>query len=151
MDQQDRGAATRIIFVSLPKLFPAKWVGLVLDTAQSLGVDARVYHGIPKSPPPQTNIAEYEARGEMFSSELVFAALAMNESGEVDGEWVVKHLPELVRREIPIDLGLVGIEAADLSIDSNTPLHAWQSAARIERFATADEWLTYLMEKLLKT
>ncbi len=60
MAQQDPGAATRIIFVSLPKLFPAKWVGLVLGTAQSLGVNARVYHGIPNSPPPQTSNVEYK-------------------------------------------------------------------------------------------
>jgi hypothetical protein len=70
MDQQAPGAATRKIFVSLPKLFPTEWVTewvwLVLNTTQSLGVNARVYHGIPKSLPPQTNIAEYEWSGFMF-------------------------------------------------------------------------------------
>src|SRR6266576_2677992 len=144
MDQQDQGAATRIVFVSLPKLFPTKWVGLVLGTAQSLSVNARVYHVIPNSSPPQTSNVEYEARDEMNSSEIVFAALATTETGEVDGEWILKYVPELVRREIPIDIGLVGIEAADFS-GRLAELHP---EARIEHFSTADEWLTYLMDEL---
>lgn len=107
-------------------------------------MNARVYHGIPNSPPPQTNIAEYEARGEMFSSGLVFAALATTETGEVDGEWIIKHLPELLRRKIPIDLGLVEMQSADLS-GRIAELHP---EARIEHFSTADEWLTHLMNEL---
>jgi hypothetical protein len=66
MDQQGQHAARSRVFVSFPKQLPTEWVGLVLRAAQGFGVDARVYHGIPNSPPPQTNTAEVEARGEMF-------------------------------------------------------------------------------------
>jgi hypothetical protein len=74
----------------------------------------------------------------------VIAALATTETVKVDGEWIVKHLPELIRRKIPIDLGLVEMRSANLS-GRIAELHP---EARIEHFSTADDWLTHLMNEL---
>src|SRR5438876_11313866 len=98
-----------MVFVSLPSSFSIQWVGLILDKTQSLGIDGRIYHGIPKSPAPQINNAEYEAREEMYSSKSIFAAIAKKEQGEIDGDWIVKYLPRLKEINVGIHLGLVGV------------------------------------------
>ena len=143
---KNKSTAAEKIFVSLPSSFSMKWVGLILGKAQNLAIDARVYHGIPKSPPPLSNSAEYEARQEMYSSQAVFAAIAKRNNGEIDGDWIIKYLPRLNELAIEINLGLVEISIADFP-ESNRPLFP----ATPTIFPAAEKWLDYLFKELDKT
>jgi len=133
------------ILVSLPSSFSIKWMGLILDKTQNLKLDGRIHHGIPKSPFPQINNAEYEARNEMFSAKAVFASITKKDNGEIDGDWIIKYLPELTKRGVEINLGLVDIDVTDLA-----NVHKMSMPVNITIFPVAGEWLDYLFEKLNK-
>ena len=133
------------ILVSLPSSFSTKWVWLILNRTQNLKLDGRVYHGISKSPFPQINNMEYEARNEIYSGKAVFASITKKENGEIDGDWIIKYLPQLVNRGIEINLGLVGIDVADLA-----NVHKMSTSADINIFPTPEKWLDYLFEELNK-
>ncbi len=148
MGPQDQSVGAARIFISLPTLFATKCVGVILEKAGKLGLDARVYHGIPKSPPPQINNAEYEARAEMYSAIYVFAAFAIKDDEEIDGDWIIKYLPKLRARDIYVDLGLVGVGADNLISVRNIPNALSHIGASIKYFSTPEEWLAYLFDKL---
>ncbi|HEV2437002.1 MAG TPA: hypothetical protein VG077_13480 [Verrucomicrobiae bacterium] len=121
-----------------------------MERTQSLSLDGRVFHGIPKSPPPQINNVEFEARGDMYASEIVFAAFTTDQTREVYGDWIIKYLPELVEREIPTDIGLVGMDATDLSTEGNMRLSNLQREVTTTRFPSEEEWLAHLLSELRK-
>ena len=148
MGSQDQGEEATRIFISLPALFAAKCVGVILGKAEELGLDARVFRGVPKSPLPQINNAEYEARAEMYSAIHVFAVFAIKEDEEIDGDWIAKYLPKLKERDIGIDLGLVGVRAGNLISSQNIPDALSHIGASIKHFSTPEEWLAYLFDRL---
>ena len=133
-----------MVVISLPSSFSIKWVEVIRKRAEGFGLDGRVYSGIPKSPFPQINNAEYVARNEMYSAKAVFAAVTRNSNEEIEGDWIIQYLPQLAHREIEFNLGLVGIDAAKLASfhKISLPLDA------IAVFPKAEKWVNYLFEEL---
>ena len=136
------------IFISLPSSFPSQWTSLIHGRAKDFGLTALVYHGIPQSPFEQINNAEYEARGDMYSAKFVFAALAVTDAPEIDGIWIIKHIPTLKTYGINFDLALVGEGASDCADDRYVVNVS--SDIRISRFPTSEKWLTFLSDEIRK-
>jgi hypothetical protein len=131
------------ILVNLPVSFPIRWVGQILEESQSRGIDARVYHGIPKLSAGEISNFEYEAREEMYGSEIIFAAITKSDGGKVDGDWILNYTQQLGEREIAVELGLVGIDGGDLVLPS--VIHNF---GNITLFSSRDDWLNHLLSEL---
>lgn len=122
-----------------------EWVRLIREKSVSLGIDPRVFWGIPKLSPNISN-TECEARADMYSSRIVYAAIGIKD-GIFDGDWILEYIVPLQMQGISYDFKLICDPASDLHQQEDL----FKNYAGILTVDSADLWFEYLHDELNKS